>query len=216
MVMGKEKTILRDIYEYYATQEKATEMLLEGFRRYLSDGDVLSIYEELDAVEKRADDLRRGLVDELSKGAYFAFLSEDFIELANTMDEIADNSKVVVKLLVESGVSVRALTLLTETRILTFLEAVLKSVRMLGEAIDALRKGKRGPLLEKIRSIELYEEEADGVKDELIKGLFKNRGNIDVLDIVIIKEMIDLSDNVADIAEDAGDILLSVLAKGYR
>ena len=214
--MGKEKAILRDVYGYYAIQEKAAGMLLEGFRRYLGDGDVLSIYEELDAVEKRADDLRRGLVDELSKGAYFAFLSEDFIELANTMDEIADNSKAAIKLLAESGVSVEALMLLDEVRMFAFLEAILKSVRTLGEAIEALRDGKRALLLEKIRSIEFYEEEADGVKDELMKRLFKNRGDIDMLDIVIIKEIIDLSDNVADIAEDSGDILLNILAKGYK
>ena len=63
--------------------------------------------------------------------------------------------------------------------------------------------------------VERREEEADEIRDSILENLLKNEINVDPLDIVMLREFLVKADDVADNAEDASDVLLTLIAKGY-
>jgi hypothetical protein len=70
-------------------------------------------------------------------------------------------------------------------------------------------------VIEKVRVVEHLEESADVLKNKLFQELYSKADEYDTLTVLQLKEFIDLTDNIADKAEDASDIILIMLAKGY-
>ena len=211
-----ERGLMKEIVRYAYMLENSARLLMEAFESYIQDGSAYQFYDEIDVLEKNADDVRREIVNKLARSAYFAFLSEDFIKLVNLMDEVVDYARGALKLLVESGINPESLKALDTDRLRSFLNLVLKSVSSLREAVSALEDHDRESLLEKTRLVELYEEEADAVKDDLLWSLFKAKSKLEVFDLLILKELIGLVDSVADKAEDASDAIMGIVSKGYR
>lgn len=217
MVTAKgEKSLMKDIVRYAHMLENSAKLLMEAFESYLRDGSAYQFYDEIDVLEKNADDVRREIVNRLARSAYFAFLSEDFIKLVNLMDEVVDYARGALKLLVESGIKQESIGALDADRLKSFLNLVVKSVSSLKDAIAALENHNRESIIDKTRLVELYEEEADAVKDDLLWSLFKAKDKLEVFDLLIIKELIGLVDSVADRAEDASDAIMGIVSKGYR
>ncbi len=133
------------------------------------------------------------------------------------MDFMADYSKDVAKMFNEYNVSREALEFLfKETLFNDFINTILDTVDSFGNVLTMLKKFPPRELLLKIKEVEAKEEKADFAKDKTLIELHNKGKHLDVLDIITLREAINLMDNIADSAEDSSDIIIRLIAKGYK
>lgn len=61
--------------------------------------------------------------------------------------------------------------------------------------------------------VERAEEEADEIKNRLIRRIFTHRRNLDVLTLLQLRDFVLKLDEIADAAEDSSDLVISLVAK---
>jgi predicted phosphate transport protein (TIGR00153 family) len=165
--------------------------------------------------ETEADTIHRELGTKIAEGAFFGGVREDILNLLEKIDDIADSAKDAARFLSQdSRLTVEAKDTLGSPAMKSFLAALKSSVAALTTLVKALEQGKREALA-KVSSIEDYEEKADTHKDVLLKSLFSSNKSMDPVTVIQMRDFIFVADNIADNAEDASDVILVLIAKGY-
>jgi len=181
-------------------------------------GDIASAEELVKKVldgETEADSIHRDLGIKIAEGAFFGGVREDMLNLLEKIDEIADSAKDAARFLSsDSRLVVEARATLGSPDMKAFLAALKSSVMALNELVRALDQGRKGALL-KVQAVEDFEEEADSHKDLLLKTLFASETSMNPVTVIQLRDFIFVSDDIADNAEDASDVILVLIAKGY-
>ncbi|MDA4129001.1 MAG: DUF47 family protein [Thaumarchaeota archaeon] len=165
--------------------------------------------------EKKADDVHRRLSMEIAEGAFFGGVREDILDLLEKIDNVADSAKDASRFLaVEGALDPFAISLLKSSAMSKFVENQIGAVAALQNLVSAFKIGKMEMLL-RIPKVEEFEEAADSNKDELWKALFKREGSPDPVTVIQMRDFIAVTDDIADSAEDASDVVLVLVAKGY-
>ena len=218
MLFGRrEEQVYRSIEEYIALVLEAAEGI-RALREAVKVGEygkVQLVYSEIDAKETEADELRRRLSESLSQGSFFSHLREDLLSLVEEIDNIADSAKDAVKTLMEMEPDWNLVKFLFEQPEMDeYVDLCVEIVEKLAEAVKALKVGgpKVTPLLHEIEEIE---ERADEVRSVLTRKVLGEAKKYDVLNVLQVKEMLYLLDNLCDSAEDSSDRILMIIAKGY-
>jgi uncharacterized protein Yka (UPF0111/DUF47 family) len=74
----------------------------------------------------------------------------------------------------------------------------------------------RKTVLEKVNAVEEHEKTADTFKQNMLVALFeKSPGGIDPVTLILVRDFLFCADDIADNAEDASDVALVLVAKGY-
>ncbi|MCP8306663.1 MAG: DUF47 family protein [archaeon] len=172
-------------------------------------------YSEIDLLEKKADDVHRKIVEKISEGAFFGGMREDFLNILEKVDNIADSAKDSAKMLIVRRLEDEIINYIFEDDDFTrFFSSCLSAVVELKEVINGLEKG-RDVALKHISIVEDYEEKADELKARVLERIFKKADEFNVLSVIQLKDFINIADNIADNAEDVSDIVLILIAKGY-
>ncbi|MDG6898419.1 MAG: DUF47 family protein, partial [Nitrososphaerota archaeon] len=95
-----------------------------------------------------------------------------------------------------------------------FLADLKATVNALKDLVKAMKVGRKAALAI-IERVEDFEEEADGHKDALLKQLFRQAETMNSVSVIQLRDFTFVADDIADNAEDAGDVILVLLAKGY-
>jgi len=165
--------------------------------------------------ETKADEIHRRLNQKIAEGAFFGGIREDILDLMEKIDNIADSAKDAARFLSsDSRLGTEAKDKLGSPDMKNFLAALNGSVVALTGLVQALERGKK-EALEKVNSVEDYEEEADSHKDAFLKDLFSSYRSMDPVTVIQLRDFVFVADNVADNAEDASDVILVLIAKGY-
>ncbi|MGA2666073.1 MAG: DUF47 family protein, partial [Nitrososphaerales archaeon] len=90
----------------------------------------------------------------------------------------------------------------------------LAAVTSLQSLIRALRDDRKSAV-SKIHAVDDCEELADIEKNELLRELFSRPRTMDPVTVIQLRDFIFASDNIADNAESAGDVIMVLVAKGY-
>ena len=147
---------------------------------------------------------------ELSKGLLLPPDREDLILLNESLNNIADGAKGIVRLLefLEKPPLPELCKQILEDSLLA-----VKAAEKLKEAIDALIKNDIEKVLEDCAQIETLEEEGDDKRRELLGSLVKTdlKGAL----LLLIYEIIDMVENlIDDIKDAAGHVrILAIKAK---
>ncbi|RLA82525.1 MAG: hypothetical protein DRG31_07265 [Deltaproteobacteria bacterium] len=215
----KEDDLLARIVNYTILVSKTVEKLKELVEFLIKKEEkrkITSIFSEIDMLETEADEVRRKLTEEIAAGSFFSYLREDFLLLLETIDDIADSAKDASKILIESKLNEESiLFLFHNSGGIRYVDFLLNTVRMLIKCLESLRKVPPKKLISLVRSVELSEEDADKMKTELMKSLYEKTKELSILDIISLKDFLNVVDNIADKAEDSSDIILRMVAKGY-
>jgi predicted phosphate transport protein (TIGR00153 family) len=214
---GREKAILRSLYEDFsivqqavtdfgavvsAVASKDVQGTSSSFQRVLED-------------EKRADDFHRRLGEQIAEGAFFGGIREDMLNLLEKIDNIADSAKGAARLIAaEETLDDFAITLLGSDQMKGFVGAIVATVDALGSALDAFNVSRK-EIFERVTRVEEFEEAADAHKDEVAKRLFRIEHRPDAVTVVQMRDFLLVADNIADNAEDASDVVLILVTKGY-
>jgi predicted phosphate transport protein (TIGR00153 family) len=165
--------------------------------------------------ETNADEIHRDLSLKIAEGAFFGGVREDILNLLEKIDNIADSAKDAARFLAaDSLLGPEAREKMASNDMQLFLGALKSSVSALTTLVKALEDGKKEALA-KVQTVEEFEELADAHKDAMIKSLFSDGRQINPVTVIQLRDFIFVADDVADNAEDASDVILVLVAKGY-
>lgn len=214
---GKERTILDGIYEHLA-QARATFDKLAALVGAVAAGDDArsdALMGEVMEAESKADAIHRELSTKIAEGAFFGGVREDFLNLLEAIDSIADAAKDAARLLVIDRIrDTRALSILSSENAGVFLQNLGSAVDALTDLIKGFEIDKK-TIVSRVHRVEEFEELADGRKDALLRELFAFPRIGDTLAVIQLRDFLFAADDVADNAEDASDVVLVLVAKGY-
>jgi len=165
--------------------------------------------------ETRADETHRELSLKIAEGAFFGGVREDMLNLMEKIDNIADSAKDAARFLSsDSQLGAEAKDKLGSSEMTLFLSALKSSVAALTDLVRALEQGKKEALA-KVHTVEQYEEDADSHKDAFLQNLFSSYQSMNPVNVIQLRDFMFVADDVADNAEDASDVILVLIAKGY-
>jgi predicted phosphate transport protein (TIGR00153 family) len=213
----RESDIVDGIQRHIAIVKQAVDNFanLVGAVARGATSDSALYFEGVIACEKEADEVHRMLSTEIAEGAFFGGVREDILELLEMIDNIADSAKDASRFLeTQWRLDAFALSLLRSEQMTQFVANLRKAVYSLGELVAAF-KSSRKEVLAKVHDVEDLEEAADSNKDQLIRQLFQSAEHPDPITVIQMRDFMFVADDIADNAEDASDVVLVLLAKGY-
>ncbi len=158
---------------------------------------------EIQALEKRGDQIDDELMARLERSFITPFDREDIHELVVHLDDIVDGIQATAETFVIYRIAVPTDEARQMVGILSGCAAQLL------EALQKLEKGKDlGPHLATVHDLE---HRADGLSRAAIGALF--RGGLDALEVIKLRDLYQVLENTIDAAEDAAEVIERILAK---
>ncbi len=213
----KERAIIEGVESHLGIVKKTIDDF-EGLIDSVAKGDVNAarrFFEEVMNDETKADTIHRDLSLRVANGAFFGGVREDILALLEKIDNIADSAKDASRFLnVEVGMNGSALRLLKSEEMHLFISDLKNAVLALEKLIAAFTISKN-EVLSRVHSVEEFEESADSRKDLILGELFRASAKINPVTVIQLRDFIFIADDIADNAEDASDVVLVLIAKGY-
>src|SRR6059036_850240 len=213
----RERAIVEGIESHLGIVKKTVDDF-GGFIDSVSKEDTPSagrLFDEVMGDETKADAIHRDLSLRVANGAFFGGVREDILALLEKIDDIADSAKDASRLLsVEVGANGSAIELLRSDEMRLFIADLKGSVSALENLIAAFTINKK-EVLARVHSVEEFEESADSRKDVLLRELFRGASKLNPVTVIQLRDFIFVADDIADNAEDASDVVLVLIAKGY-
>lgn len=172
-----------------------------------------SIYD----LEHKADDLKKEIRLHLPKSLFMPVPREDLLELLLVQDKIANRTKDVSGLVLGRQMQIPAaiadMFLEFVQRNIDAAKQARKSVRELEELFTTGFRGAEVALVSAmIEELDKIETETDELQAELRGALFKIEGTLDPVNVMFLYRVIELTGEIADMAERVGrrlELLLS-------
>lgn len=173
--------------------------------------------EEISRLEHEADNLKKEIRLSLPKSLFMPVPREDLLELLLVQDKIANRTKDVSGLVLGRKMQIPAEI---AEQFLEFVDRNIdaakqarKSVRELDELFTAGFKGAEVDLVEAlIEELDRIETDTDDKQADLRHALFEFEKSLDPIDAVFMYKVIELTGEIADMAERVGrrlELLLS-------
>jgi predicted phosphate transport protein (TIGR00153 family) len=160
---------------------------------------------EIQALEKRGDELDAEIQARLERAFVTPFDREDIHELVVHLDDVVDG----VQAAAETFVIYAIRTPPEESRRMAAILA--EQAEHLLEALRKLEHPKT--IAPSLAAIHDLEHEADGLSRKAIARLF--RDETDAIEVIRVREVIRTLESAIDDAEDAGEVIERILAKGH-
>ena len=209
MVGKKEKRAMEGIINHMELVSKCAGQLAIAYEAYLEKGEGEFIAEAVRTreIETEADEARREVELTIYSGAFMPLHREDYLNLAETLDKVADESVSVVNILQLTGIqipeSVRA-------RIRDMIEETNQCVETLKKCVSACisKRKKVAPLA---RRVEELEEAIDEKEFNLRSDLYKME--IGGYEKILLNDLVEKIGDISDTAEDASDLIVILISK---
>jgi predicted phosphate transport protein (TIGR00153 family) len=214
----KEDAILRAVKDNLLIVRE-TEQEIPGLVAAVAEGDEASCRRKRDRIfelESKADAFHRELSTKIAEGAFFGGVREDMLDLVEKIDNIADKAKDAARLITLTEIAdSKAREVLRSENMRQFLANLDLAVAALQRLVEAFGIDRK-TVLERMHAVEEYEEAADTFKQNMLAALFeKSNGGIDPVTVILVRDFLFCADDIADNAEDASDVVLVLVAKGY-
>ncbi len=217
LVGRKERRLLDLVADHLDVVVRTVEQL-ESVLESAKTGDWKEVEKMADKVaelETLADGLHRDGVIAVSQGAFFSGTREDFLQLMEKNDEVADAAQNAARILAENPIERQSFLVLYSEPAATLgdlFARLLSAVRLVKESINALETDAE-VAVSKALLVEREEEEADEIKNRLMKHIFAHKSDLEVLTLLQLRDFVLKLDDVADAAEDSSDLVISLVAK---
>lgn len=180
---------------------------------------VNEIAEHISKLEHEADVIKNDIREHLPSTFLMPVERQDLLLFLKEQDTIADRAEDAARLL-----EVRNTHLPFKMRgeLIEFTSKVIEAVDALESAANQLSQVMESSFSDKeiqkvmnlIHDVDRREWEADKMVLELLKKLFRHEEKLDPVSVLHLERLIHTLDSVADHAENSGDRLRSMIAKG--
>jgi len=181
--------------------------LFQEFKEGSADK-VKKTYGVVHQLEKEADDIKRSILKELSRGFIHPIDREELVRLVLINDDIAAYLKAATRR--ASLVEPNEITVVIRNLITKMVERVVESTKLLKKAIEALVNNPENAL-ELADSVERLEEEVDEIRMEALAEVLKFCDKARPSACIIAKEIVDSVENSEDRCEDSADVIRSIV-----
>jgi predicted phosphate transport protein (TIGR00153 family) len=193
---------------------------LRAFFSAVTSGDwdeALKVRDNIEALEHKADDLKKKIRLQLPKSLFMPVPREDLLELLLVQDKIANRTKDVSGLVLGRKMKfppeIADEFLDFVNRNIDAAKQARKSVRELDELFTTGFRGAEVALVEAlIEELDQIETDTDNQQAELRGSLFAIEKTLDPVDAIFLYTVIELTGEIADMAERVGrrlELLLS-------
>ena len=176
--------------------------LVELFANYR---DVERTIDTVQKIERHGDELTHNVLTKLNQTFITPFDREDIHQLASSLDDVLDFVNASGARLVMYRISNPPPAASELSKI------ILLQSQELQKAVALLQKQKNGDVLAHCVEINRLENEADQVSQKGIATLFDNEK--DPINLIKIKELLEFLERATDKAEDAANVLETVVLK---
>lgn len=174
-------------------------------------------YDKIGELEHEADALKNTIRKNLPKSLFMPVPREDLLELLLVQDKIANRTKDVAGLIYGRQMQIPAAL---ATEFLSFVELNIasakvarKSVRELDELFTAGFRGAEARLVEQlVDELDRMETETDDRQAKLRTSLYAMEAELNPVDVMFLYRVIELTGEIADMAERVGRRLELLLA----
>jgi len=168
-----------------------------------------SAFKEVFREEREADDIKREILEELSKGVFHPINREEIIRFIQTAEDVAGNAKAASRKL--NFIPPKKLGESLRGRLKEFSDNLLRIAELTRDVFELLTK-KPSEALTLAQAVEEMEEKIDDFLAEVILPeilAFCDRSR-SVSTSLMLWEIIDNMENVADRCEDVSDIMRGI------
>ena len=219
MAFGRKETTIVERLKQNLALVRQTEQELSALVSAVEKGEVALRKEsraKIFELEEKSAALHRELGTEIAEGAFFGGVREDMLSLVDRIHKIADKAKDAARLITLTEITdEKALRVLRSGEMRKFFDSLDMAVVALQRLIEAFEIDRK-TMLERVHNVEEYEEAADTFKQHILASLFEgSRDGTDPLALIMVRDFVFCADDVADRAEEASDVVLVLVAKGY-
>ncbi len=209
MVGEKEKKAMTQIKDHMELVGSCCETLKDAYDTYI-EGD-MERFEEyakwMREKETEADDARRRVELSIHSGAFMPIYREDYLNLAELVDKVADNCILATNLLSFTQIDIPEEA---RGRIAGLVEKTIECVDALDETISLSMKDRK-KVDEGAHRVEQLEEAIDDQEYQLRSFLY--RMPIDGYHKLLLNDLVEKIGSISDAAEDASDRIVIMLSK---
>ena len=164
-------------------------------------------YENVFREEQEADNVKRTIIFELSKGVFHPADREDLLRLTLKSDDVAAYLKATCRrLLIKPDL---AMPTNVSKMLLEIADKICEAVKLIKDGIINLYENPRKSI-EIADSIERLEEAVDDIRIKVLEKIITWCDTVKHTQCIIAKEVLDLLENAMDACEDVADILRSI------
>ncbi|WAH37617.1 DUF47 domain-containing protein [Alicyclobacillus dauci] len=194
------------LFAYLVEIAENIQQATETFERELTEqGDFGALATEMKGYEEKGDELISKLITLLNNTYITPLEREDFVELAVTMDDIIDGIHAC-----SVRFSLYSVKQITPT-MLEFAKDIHQSATEITLAIQKLHDRKLVQIRDHIKVLKKLEKHGDQLMLAALRALFAEY--TDAMEVIKLKEVYEILENVTDRCEDVGDTLESVILK---
>lgn len=168
---------------------------LEGVRKFFS---------EVFNYEREADNVKRKILEELSKGFIHPIDRDEIIRLVLAVDDIAAYIKAASRR--ATLVDPKLVDYEVKFYAIIMAEKVLQAIELLKEAVIALHS-EPSRALRIANDVERIEEEVDEIRLKALDKVLRSCDQSEISTCIVSKEIIDSLENSADRCEDSADVI---------
>lgn len=201
----RRKEIL-EMYKKHVECVRDVVLYAKNLVEALAKGDAVLVQKEWEKVfeaERRADEIKREILSQLTREAFHPIDREELIRLILITDDIADYAK---------AWSRRAILYLPNkppedigSKLCIIASKVLEAINLIKLSTETLTKDPRNTL-ELADKIESIEEEVDDIRHGLFNNILRFCDNAKPSLCILVKELMDSIENAADKCENVGDL----------
>ncbi|MEM2124934.1 MAG: DUF47 family protein [Candidatus Methanosuratincola sp.] len=175
---------------------------------------VRSVSERIAALEREADEVKRGIEMNLYRGTLFVGLKEDFLRLAEALDTISDRAKEASRVISSREPRQGEMQAFFQNcpNVERLITGTIEIVKELEGAVRLLDKDSREAIAA-AHKVEKAEERLDEIKLDILMQLTRHEGDFSTLTYLQLRDFIMMVDAIADSAENGSDVLTAMVVK---
>lgn len=175
---------------------------------------VRSVSERIAALEREADEVKRGIEMNLYRGTLFVGLKEDFLRLAEALDTISDRAKEASRVISSREPRQGEMQAFFQNcpNVERLITGTIEIVKELEGAVRLLDKDSREAIAA-AHKVEKAEERLDEIKLDILMQLTRHEAEFSTLTYLQLRDFIIMVDAIADSAENGSDVLTAMVVK---
>lgn len=199
--------VLECVVEY----EKGLTFLLEENKIDLA----IKVFFRVDELEQQADNIRRNILNMLSKAELSPSIRENLMHLIKRIDDVANAANASARILIYMNHSdLFQLDDLVHENLLKMSRITVDAVKKLNLMVKKLISGEEKEIQDIGDEVNKLEHDCDELRFAINRNLVSNHPNINAFSAIEIYNIIGALETVTDNAEDVADyIIMLTLAK---
>ncbi|MFW6266545.1 MAG: DUF47 domain-containing protein [Halanaerobiales bacterium] len=189
---------------------KCLEKSFEVITLYIKEGEnekVIDLNKTVHDKESEADDIRRDIVNNITRGSLMPNTRVDILELIEGIDDIADHTEDILDEIIFLQLD---FCCLNEEKLKKMIKLIKEQFKKLSKGVNDLFNDMNQALLY-ASELERIESEVDAIEEDITREIGKVE-NISTADKLAHRSLVKNVSDTADIIENAGDIIETIVS----